>query len=425
MYGTRRAFWLLLILPLAVACSCRRTQEDDGSKTTTIKTAKSGGDTMADSGSNGDAGSSMTRRGDMNWASRAFPTGNKNTSALMIERGSPDEVILGQDYEYVIKVTNLTDGSLENVVVSEHGDGNMKVSSTTPKASSMGKDMTWNLGNLGPRKSKTIRVKGSAAKVGNIDACCDARWDAVVCSTVKVVQPKLSLVKTGTKAVLLCDPISYKLTVANGGTGPARNVVINNNLPAGVTTLGGKKSVRINVGTLNPGQSKDYTIRAKASKAGSFNCMATATADGLSAKSGTVTTRVTAPKLAITKTGSRKAFIGRSINYEITVKNTGNGIAKDTTVTDQLPSGATFVSASDGGSLSGGNVVWNLGTLNPGDSRKLTMRVKAGNAADVRNTATAKAYCAEAVTATHVTKVTGIPAVLLEVIDIEDPIEVG
>ncbi|MDH3591417.1 MAG: DUF11 domain-containing protein, partial [Planctomycetota bacterium] len=282
----------------------------------------------------------------------------------------------------------------------------------------------WVLGALGPRKSKEIRVSGSAGGVGQIGHCADVRYDAVVCSTTKVVQPKLELVKTGTKAALICDPINYKLTVANNGTGTARNVVIEDKLPAGLTTLGGDKVVRINVGDLAPGGTKNYTIRAKASKTGSFSNSASASAAGLTARSGSVTTNVTAPKLTITKSGTKRAFIGRSINYAINVKNTGNGIAKDTVLTDPLPAGTSFVSASDGGSLSGNNVTWNFGTLKPGESRKVNLRLRAGGST-VSNTATARAYCADAVSATWETKVTGIPAVLLEVIDIEDPIEVG
>jgi uncharacterized repeat protein (TIGR01451 family) len=41
------------------------------------------------------------------------------------------------------------------------------------------------------------------------------------------------------------------------------------------------------------------------------------------------------------------------------------------------------------------------------------------------NTATARAHCAEGVTASVETSITGIPAVRLEVVDVEDPVEIG
>jgi len=43
----------------------------------------------------------------------------------------------------------------------------------------------------------------------------------------------------------------------------------------------------------------------------------------------------------------------------------------------------------------------------------------------VENTAKAEAVCADAVSASATTQVLGIPAILLEVIDLEDPIPVG
>src|SRR5687768_9733767 len=49
----------------------------------------------------------------------AYPTGNRNTSSLLIERLSPPEVRVGESYEYQIKVTNLTNATLSDVVVRE------------------------------------------------------------------------------------------------------------------------------------------------------------------------------------------------------------------------------------------------------------------------------------------------------------------
>ena len=74
--------------------------------------------------------------------------------------------------------------------------------------------------------------------------------------------------------------------------------------------------------------------------------------------------------------------------------------------------------------MADGKVTWSLGTLNAGQSRKVTMTVKAMQPGTLRNTASARAICASAEAEARTT-VKGIPAILLEVIDIEDPIEVG
>lgn len=46
--------------------------------------------------------------------------------------------------------------------------------------------------------------------------------------------------------------------------------------------------------------------------------------------------------------------------------------ATDVILTVQMPSGTTFVSASDGGTQSGGVITWHLGSLDPGDSGDVT-----------------------------------------------------
>jgi hypothetical protein len=51
--------------------------------------------------------------------------------------------------------------------------------------------------------------------------------------------------------------------------------------------------------------------------------------------------------------------------------------------------------------------------------------IKPTGASTMQQMATARAHCAAAVDARMQTRVEGIPAILLEVIDVEDPIEVG
>ncbi len=59
-----------------------------------------------------------------------------------------------------------------------------------------------------------------------------------------------------------------------------------------------------------------------------------------------------------------------TLHYEVS-----GGWAQSTTVTLPLPSGVSFVSASGGGTFSGGQVTWNLGLLGDGASGDLTVEV--------------------------------------------------
>jgi hypothetical protein len=55
--------------------------------------------------------------------------------------------------------------------------------------------------------------------------------------------------------------------------------------------------------------------------------------------------------------------------------NTGMGFADSAVLRTTLPAGATFVSATGGGALMAGDVVWNLGNLAPGATATVTMTI--------------------------------------------------
>jgi uncharacterized repeat protein (TIGR01451 family) len=201
-------------------------------------------------------------------------------------------------------------------------------------------------------------------------------------------------------------------------------VVIEDELPAGVVTTTGRNSVRVDVGTLAAGAAKQARFTAKAERTGSFTNRARATADGGLEATAECTTMVRQPVLEVDKSGPDMRYLGRPAEYSITVRNTGDIAAQQTVLTDDIPAGTQFMGASDGGQASGGQISWNLGTIEPGGSRTVTMTLKPTQPGVVRNTATARAYCTEASDSAQM-NVEGIPAILLEVIDLDDPIEIG
>jgi uncharacterized repeat protein (TIGR01451 family)/uncharacterized repeat protein (TIGR02543 family) len=90
--------------------------------------------------------------------------------------------------------------------------------------------------------------------------------------------------------------------------------------------------------------------------------------------------------LNISKAGPAAAQVGDTIVYTITYGNTGAATANSVVITDPVPAGTTFVSASNGGTLSNGNVIWNLGSLNGGTSGQLlTFRVQLDASGTISN----------------------------------------
>lgn len=73
-----------------------------------------------------------------------------------------------------------------------------------------------------------------------------------------------------------------------------------------------------------------------------------------------------APGLTISKSAPATVASGSNITYTITYGNTGALPATNVIIRDPVPTGTTFVSATGGGTLSAGSVVWNIGTVNAG-----------------------------------------------------------
>ncbi|MFM9958584.1 MAG: hypothetical protein ACKVZJ_10945 [Phycisphaerales bacterium] len=358
-----------------------------------------------------------------------YPTGSRETSALMVEKMIPCEIVSGQCVDYFIKVTNLTAMALENVTVTDRISSNFNVKSAEPMGSPAGDQMAWNLGTMAAGSSKTIKINACATgDTGNVNACGAVSYSSSVCAEARIVKPSLKLVKSEPSSALICDMIPVKLVVTNNGTGAASNVVIKDMLPAGMTTSDGKSgTIDFPIGTLAPGASAERTYMMKAGKTGSFTNTAKAMADGGLTADASASTVISQPVLAITKDcpGTVIAAAGRTISYGITVTNTGDAPAAMTMLEDALPAGTSFVSATDGGALQGSTVVWNLGTLAAKASKKVTLVVNPTTQGTITNTATAKATCATPVSASCKTEVRGVPGVLLEVVDDPDPIVAG
>lgn len=357
----------------------------------------------------------------------AFPTGDPGSSALMVHHVTPREVRLGQEYMYEIHVTNLTQGSLQNVVVTQLSRDNLDVANSDPRATrGDGGNLQWSLGDLAPCTTRVIKINAKASRVGNASDCITVSYNNALCAVTRVVEPALALRKTITPEALLCDNINLQFEVRNSGTGVAENVVIRDRLANGLTTPDGKNVIELPVGNLAAGESRTLNAVVKAARTGRYENNATASASGnLTAESNTVATVVRQPVLTISCEAREEQYLGRDFNYRFCIKNTGEAPAADTIVTAALPAGATMVSASDGGTVAGGNLSWRLGTLAPNQERCVTVTLRSNAAGTFRLSASARATCAEPVSTNCQTELKGIPALLLDGVDDPDPVEVG
>jgi uncharacterized repeat protein (TIGR01451 family) len=125
--------------------------------------------------------------------------------------------------------------------------------------------------------------------------------------------------------------------------------------------------------------------------AGTYVCTVEFLVNGVSAGPEfveTITITVPAPDLSVTKTGPALVTEGNDVVYTVTATNNGPTTATGVAITDPVPAGSTFVSASAGCVHAAGVVTCTVGTLAAGASQAFTITVKAGSGSSLVNTAT-------------------------------------
>ena len=415
--------------------------------------------------------------------SLAFPTGDRRTSAVLLEAQVPEEVRVGHPYTYTLRVTNLTDTPLHSVRVRDmSADSEMAMErdadvtgtarpaaqpagaeaaprnepplrsdaaarSDTPARSetarpdadrAQGTDRdradgtvradradraarraaapTWNVGTLAPRETKTREFSATAEEVGSLSNCLTVAYSQTLCVAVRVVKPELQLTKTAPQQALLCQDITYTYRATNAGTGTARDVRIEETLPEGlVTAEGERKTVSLDIGNLGAGQSREVSVKLRATRTGEFAGRAVARgADGLEARGNDVTTVVREPIIAVDVEAPEARYVGEPVDFKVTVKNTGDANAENIIVR-LTATGAAERSPER-----------QLGTIEAGKSKTFTITTRSDRAANaVQLTATASATCAKQASDSASVAIRTAPALQIECVDGSDPIRVG
>ena len=295
------------------------------------------------------------------------------------------------------------ESGLDGRTVSLDVDGDGTPDTTTTTAG----DGSYTFGGLKPG---SFRITVTAPAGWACTAPVPCRFDHILTSGAdsggndfglfRAAVADLSLTKSAPAAVDQGEQFDYTLTVQNAGPDIATAAVIADDLPAGVafvsadagcTELSG--TVTCQLGDVASGATVSRTISVRAVDAGDVANTATVSSsagDPTPANdSATADTTVAAvADLRLEKTADKSALPdGDQLTYTLTVTNDGPSDATNVSVTDPLPAGMQFVSAS-AGCTGTSTVLCDLGTIVDGASTSVTITVKAIAAGDQVNTAT-------------------------------------
>ena len=246
--------------------------------------------------------------------------------------------------------------------------------------------------------------------------------------------------------------LTYTITVTNNGPDPtSSDVYVSDTLPSGVTfvsvdTTQGSCSftppdlIECNLGILNPNDTVIITITVTvedpAAGQSIQNCAQAYMLDGNDPnpdnnESCVITEVRGVADLRVDKTDNPDPVsAGNDLTYTITVTNDGPTAATSVTLTDTLPSGVTFVSASPGCSFFAPNqVICSLGTIPANDSVVVTIVVRPNAPGTITNTAEVTAAENDPDPSNNTdsedTEVQGIADLSITKTDETDPVVVG
>ena len=133
------------------------------------------------------------------------------------------------------------------------------------------------------------------------------------------------------------------------------------------------------------------------------------------------------PRLDLTLEGPGLRYLDRKAIYTLKVTNPGDAAASNVTVSDVVPAGFKVLAASDGGrhDFSTRTVSWFLGEVGPNQTREVKLEVQAVNAGEFKHHASAVGARGLRAEADKTTKVEGVSAIMVEMVDTEDPVEVN
>jgi uncharacterized repeat protein (TIGR01451 family) len=309
-----------------------------------------------------------------------------------------------QEIEYRITVENRSQADAHHVTVRDTVPGNARFVRATPEPTSAAPELTWQLGTLAGCTAREIVLVLAPTGTGDISNCARVQFEHGQCVTTRIERPGLGVRKVGPQQAGLNEIVTFQIIVTNGGAVPVSNVSVVDKLGEGLEHASGKNTLAWNLGTLGPGESRTVDYQVTARKLGKLCNQAAVSGDGgafdktetcvvvVGAGAGPAPAGPAAGSgLSLVKRGPEQRFVKSPANYQITVSNTGPGIITNVVVTDFLPPMTTLVSASDAGRLTGNQVQWLIGTLQPGARRTVQLALQAQAAGQIVNRAAATA----------------------------------
>ncbi|QDV52327.1 DUF11 domain-containing protein [Gimesia fumaroli] len=336
------------------------------------------------------------------------------------------EINVGQECEFELVIKNEGKQSAKDVLVEAFFPVSVRLTNSVPRPSSSRDHLEWKFESLKAGETKSITISMIPSQRGAISASAHVRFTNVLTESFTVAEPLLQVAVKGPTNVMIGEPASQSVTISNPGTGTLHNVVLEAEIPKGLEHVTAEY-LQMQVGSLNPGETRTIRLALAAVMGGEQVVKVMAKAEGGLQQATQARVNVIAPKVQVAIDGPGLRYKGRSAQYVITTLNDGAAATNNVRVLHKIPAGFEFVKADHGGQFNpeDSTISWFLGRMEPGQSANVNLELKTKTIGNYVHHVRAISEHNVKSDAQIQTRIEGTAQLVLEIADLDDPVEIG
>jgi uncharacterized repeat protein (TIGR01451 family) len=347
--------------------------------------------------------------------------------SIIIEKQAPDEIQVGKPALFIIKVRNA--GAVAAHGVEIHDDipqGTQFISAKPAPAQPTPGKLVWALGSMKPGDEATVQLQLMPVAEGEIGSLATVHFQAAASVKTRATRPAIKLQVSMPSAVMIGQNLTMKINISNPGSGVATGVVLTENVPSGLKHLAGSE-LELEIGALRPGESRELDLTLSAAEAGHMVNLLTAHGDANLRAEDRSELDVLAPGLKLGMSGPKRRYLERNATFTVSVSNPGTAAARDVELAATLPKGMKFVDANNLGQFdpATNTVYWSLDELPAQETGTVTVTALPQESGDLKLQVRGKARQGLSDALEETVAVDGLAALLFELVDVNDPIEVN
>ncbi|MBX3420245.1 MAG: DUF11 domain-containing protein [Pirellulaceae bacterium] len=264
---------------------------------------------------------------------------------MQIQKRAPEETQVGKRASLVITVRNAGNATAHEVtVVDRVPRGARLIESSPPVSPTPDGTLVWQLGEMASGDERTINLQIVPEIEGEVGSVASVHFAAQASVRTVVTAPKLELQIESIGPVIIGQSQQVVVLLRNMGTGVARGIRMEADVPGQLRHESGEAQLEAVVGDLRPNETRRMTLSVAAVQPGQAPFVVRAVNDDGVQADHSLTVDVRAPQLAATIAGPALRYLERQANYQVVVTNTGTAIARNLDFVVHLPVGLKFVS---------------------------------------------------------------------------------